>query len=242
MSRILFRCDCPGARNRPRNGWLFLGGFLRAQVPQPAARSYAETSSDNSKPSRPLHACVSPNQFSIPSSLLHPLTDLRLILLLPIARSAALFVHGTFPRRRRHNSARHFPTSSTQSRWLAERGDRPSAHASAAHPRIRWGLSAAVDSLRAMPEGAPAVGTWDEPYSFHGREILVGLVCCTQLYQDFPPYFSPTVSGTVTGAREIRGNSCMDNYRAAPDFCPVIPAKAESTATGSRTILPPPPS
>ena len=35
----------------------------------------------------------------------------------------------------------------------------------------------------------------DEPYYFHGRELLLG---CTQLYQDFPPFPSPTVSGTVT--------------------------------------------
>ena len=38
----------------------------------------------------------------------------------------------------------------------------------------------------------------DEPYSFHGRELLVGLFGLSQLYQDFPPFSSPTVSGTVT--------------------------------------------
>ena len=124
------------------------------------------------------------------------------------------------------------------------RGDSPSARASAAHSRIRWGMSAAVASLRAMPEGAPAVGasaadnrnrilvevchgllggsalgedlasavlagvgsfvgegldrSGDEAYSSHGRELLSWGVVFSQLYQDFPPYFSPTVSGTVT--------------------------------------------
>ena len=37
-----------------------------------------------------------------------------------------------------------------------------------------------------------------EPYFFHGRELLVGLVCFTQEYKDFPLYFLPTVSGTLT--------------------------------------------
>ena len=120
------------------------------------------------------------------------------------------------------------------------RGDSPSAHASAAHPRIRWGMSASVYSLRAISEGAPAVGasaaddrdfvhldvchglldraapgedlaaaalagvgsfvgecldlSGDEPYSFHGREILSWGAVISQSYQDFPP----TVSGTVT--------------------------------------------
>ena len=72
------------------------------------ARLYAATNSDNSKPSDPLHAhCVSPNPFNIPDSLLYPLTVLYLILLLPIARSVMLFIQGTSPRRRWHNSARH---------------------------------------------------------------------------------------------------------------------------------------
>ena len=103
-------------------------------------------------------------------------------------------------------------------RWLAERGDSPSAHASAAHSP---GLPAPVYSRRAMPERPTAVGAsvsdgcdlilaevydglvggsalgedWalearagvgafvgegldlsgDEPYSFHGREFLLGL-------------------------------------------------------------------
>ena len=43
-------------------------------------------------------------------------TLLHIILLLPIARSAALFVRGTSPRRRRHNGARHFPLRSTRIR------------------------------------------------------------------------------------------------------------------------------
>ena len=63
--------------NRPRNGWSFLGGFRRTRLPQPAARSCAATSSDNSKPSRPLQVHrLSPNPFSIQSSLLYPLTVL----------------------------------------------------------------------------------------------------------------------------------------------------------------------
>ena len=50
------------------------------------ARLYAATSSDNSKPSDPLHAhSVSPNPFNIPDSLLYPLTVLRLILRPPLA-------------------------------------------------------------------------------------------------------------------------------------------------------------
>ena len=106
------------------------------------------------------------------------------------------------------------------------------------------GCPPAVDSLRAISEGAPAVGasvsdnrdvlivevchsfvdrsslgedlasamfagvgsfvgegldlSGDEPYSFHGRELPAGALCCTRLHQDFPPYFSPTVSGTIT--------------------------------------------
>ena len=47
-----------------------------------AARRGAATNSDSARPSRPLHArCVSPNPFSIPSSLLYPLTVLRLVCL-----------------------------------------------------------------------------------------------------------------------------------------------------------------
>ena len=61
--------------NRPRNGWPFGDEFRRTQLPQPAARSCAATRSDNSKPSRPLHAHrLSPNPFSVQSSLLYPLT------------------------------------------------------------------------------------------------------------------------------------------------------------------------
>ena len=62
------------------------------------ARLYAATRSDNFKLSDPLQAhCVSPNPFNIPDSLLYPLTVLYLILLLPIARSVMLLVHGTPP-------------------------------------------------------------------------------------------------------------------------------------------------
>ena len=53
-------------------------------------------------------------------------------------------------------------------RWLAERSDKPSAHASAA-----LGLSAAVDSLRALHEGAPAVGA----LVLDNRDILIVKVC-----------------------------------------------------------------
>ena len=44
----------------------------------------------------------------------------------------------------------------------------------------------------------------DEPYSSHRRELLVELVCCTQVYQDFPSFSLPTVSGTVTFLIRIR--------------------------------------
>ena len=113
----------------------------------PIERSRAATSFVSSSPSRPPQARrVSPNPFSIPSSLL------RLISPLPIARSAALFVRGTSRRRRWHNGARHFSLSAARGR-LAERGGSPSGHESgspSAHPP---GLVAAPDSLRAPPEG-----------------------------------------------------------------------------------------
>ena len=119
----------------------------------PSERRRAATSSVSSSPSRPPQArCVNPNPFSIQSSLLRPLTVLRLISLLPIARSAALSVRGTSRRRRWHNGARHFSLSAAGGR-LAERGGSPSVHESgspSAHPP---GLVAAPDSLRAPLEG-----------------------------------------------------------------------------------------
>ena len=37
-----------------------------------------------------------------------------------------------------------------------------------------------------------------EPYSFHGRKPPDWGVMISQLHQDFPPYFLPTVSGTIS--------------------------------------------
>ena len=74
------------------------GRILDGAAPQRPAMPAAATGSDNSKPSRPLHARrLSPSPFSVPSSLLYPLTVLYLILLPPIARSVTLFVQGTPP-------------------------------------------------------------------------------------------------------------------------------------------------
>ena len=90
---------------RPRNGWSFWGGFRRARLPPAGGAALRRDQLRHIQAVPPLQARrVSPNQFSIQASLLSPLTVLRLILLPPIARSAALFVHGT-SRRRRHNSA-----------------------------------------------------------------------------------------------------------------------------------------
>ena len=122
-------------------------------------------------------------------------------------------------------------------RGARRQSERPRERRPSAHP---LGLSAAVGSLRAMPEGARAVGasaadnrdfllvevydgllegsapgedlaaatlagvgfsvgegldlSGDEPYSSHGRELLSWGTMISQMYQDFPP----TVSGTVT--------------------------------------------
>ena len=65
---------------------------------------------------------------------------------------------------------RETETPKAARRWLAERGDRRSSHASAAH---QPGLSAAVDSLRILPEGAPAVGA----SASDGRDFLLVEVC-----------------------------------------------------------------
>ena len=102
---------------RPRNGWSFWGGFRRARLPPAGGAALRRDQRRHIQAVPPLQAHrLSPNPFSIQSSLLYPLTVLRLILLPPIARSAALFVHRTSRRRRRHNSARHFPLSSTRMR------------------------------------------------------------------------------------------------------------------------------
>ena len=144
---------------------------------------------------------------------------------------------------------RDMDTPKAARRRLAERGDSPSAHASAAHPRILWVCPPrSIPSgrcLKALPQSerrcrtvvtfsnlevyhgfvrrsvlgedlaaaalagvGPFVGesldlSGDESYSSHGRELLSWGVWFTQLYQDFPPYFSPTVSGDgYTGIRQ----------------------------------------
>ena len=115
---------------------------------------------------------------------------------------------------------RETETPKAARRRLSERGDRPSAHASAAHP---LDLSAEVapsgQCLKALSQSEQryrtaatlsialaGVGAFvrarldlsgDESYSFHGRELLSWGAMISQLRQDFPPYFSPTVSETV---------------------------------------------
>ena len=95
----------------------FGADFGRAQLPRRTAQRCASTGSDRSHPSRPLQArCVSPNPFSVPSSLLYALAVLRPLSILSVARSITLFVHWPSRRRRRRNCAPHFSLRSTQRR------------------------------------------------------------------------------------------------------------------------------
>ena len=89
-----------GRNTQPSQKRLVILGRVSEGTTPPAGGRGVAPRPDPTYPSRPgpLHAHrLSPNPFSIPSSILYPLTVLYLILLLPIARSAALFVHWTSP-------------------------------------------------------------------------------------------------------------------------------------------------
>ena len=160
----------------------------------PGERRRAATNPDSCSPSRPLQARrVSPNPVQRPPSLLSPLTVLRFVLLPLVARSAALFVRVTSSRRR-HNGAPPFLA------WVRPPLPIPSGHCLKALPGAERPVSDDRDFIRAAIwrrlVGGSALGEhWDaaalagvgsfvgegldlsgdEPYSSHGRELLVGL-------------------------------------------------------------------
>ena len=105
-------------RNRHRCGWGNPGAFRRAQCPYADARGFTPrpdpTTLQAVRPAPHPPRQTKPVQQS--RFALAPLTILRLILLMPIARSAMLFVQWPPPRRRWHNSARRLPLNSTRGR------------------------------------------------------------------------------------------------------------------------------
>ena len=130
-----------GNEDPPANGAALRLGQLRHIQAVPAAPS-------------PLRQ---PKPVQHPVFALVPLAVLRLISLLPIARSAALFVRGTSRRPPRRNGARHFPLSSTQRRRRAASPSRTARSSRGRSKPPSGGRPVSSRHILALPQSQPSI-------------------------------------------------------------------------------------